>query len=86
MDTLVLNSVDSTLIHCLIFWVHYIATATHVTIVGITGSFILDSEKQVAVLRSALISCRSGETGRRTGLKIQRALRPCRFDSDLRHQ
>ena len=30
--------------------------------------------------------CRSGETGRRAGLKIQWTLRPCRFDSDLRHQ
>ena len=29
---------------------------------------------------------RSGEIGRRTGLKIQRALGPCRFESDLRHQ
>ncbi len=29
--------------------------------------------------------CRSGEIGRRRGLKILRALRPCRFDSDLRH-
>ena len=29
---------------------------------------------------------RSGETGRRTGLKIPRAFSPCRFDSDLRHQ
>ncbi len=29
--------------------------------------------------------CRSGETGRRRGLKIPRSLAPCRFDSDLRH-
>ena len=29
---------------------------------------------------------RSGEIGRRTGLKIQRTLGPCRFESDLRHQ
>ena len=30
--------------------------------------------------------CRSGETGRRTGFKIQRTLGPCRFESDLRHK
>ena len=35
---------------------------------------------------SISIICRSGETGRRAGLKIQWTLRPCRFDSDLRHQ
>jgi hypothetical protein len=29
--------------------------------------------------------CRSGEIGRRAGLKIQWYLVPCRFDSDLRH-
>ena len=29
---------------------------------------------------------RSGEIGRRTGLKIPRRLTPCRFESDLRHQ
>ena len=32
------------------------------------------------------LSCRSGETGRRTGFKIQRTLGPCRFESDLRHK
>ena len=32
-----------------------------------------------------IIFSRSGEIGRRTGLKIQRALGPCRFESDLRH-
>ena len=31
-------------------------------------------------------ACRSGEIGRRAGLKIQWYLVPCRFDSDLRHQ
>ncbi len=36
--------------------------------------------------RSDFVACRSGETGRRRGLKILRALRPCRFNSDLRHQ
>ena len=30
--------------------------------------------------------CRSGETGRRAGLKIQWTLCPCEFDSRLRHQ
>lgn len=34
----------------------------------------------------AYCNCRSGEIGRRTGLKIQRALGPCRFESDLRHK
>ncbi len=31
------------------------------------------------------LECRSGEIGRRAGLKIQWYLVPCRFDSDLRH-
>ena len=30
--------------------------------------------------------CRSGEIGRRAGLKIQWSLRPCEFNSRLRHQ
>ena len=35
---------------------------------------------------ACIASSRSGETGRRRGLKILRPLRSCRFDSDLRHQ
>ena len=34
----------------------------------------------------AAVQRRSGGTGRRRGLKIPRALRPCGFDPRLRHQ
>ena len=43
----------------------------------------IDNYLQVAYISS---DCRGGETGRRTGLKIQRTLRLCGFDSRPRHQ
>ncbi len=39
----------------------------------------------ILIVFRLLLLRRSGEIGRRTGLKIQRALGPCRFESDLRH-
>ena len=55
-------------------------------------TFFLSSYYNTSSLRPSIsislegTPCRSGETGRRAGLKIQWTLRPCRFDSDLRHQ
>ena len=53
-------------------------------------SFLMDapcySIDNLSLLIIIKIQCRSGETGRRRGLKILRASCPCRFNSDLRHQ
>jgi hypothetical protein len=51
---------------------------------AISSADILLDKENVLINKDKM--CRSGETGRRSGLKIHRASRPCRFDSGLRHQ
>ena len=46
----------------------------------------LTNRKKYDILLKVADDCRSGGTGRRTGLKIPRANPSCRFDPGLRHQ
>jgi hypothetical protein len=50
------------------------------------NEFVKSHHRAYGQAQSIKLKCRSGETGRRAGLKIQSALRRWGFNSPLRHQ